>query len=368
MSPRPEPGRVHPAIERLAAYAWRLIVITAVVVGILWLLGQLWVVVLALVIGVYIARGLDAPASRLRERDLPHALVALICLVLLFGTIGLVGWLIAPGLAEEFDSLGPTISDAVDDVEEWLVEDAPIDISRQQLADVREQAGESISRSLRTSSDSIVSGALVALEAVVGILLAVIAAFFLLKDGPRFQQWVLRRVPVERRDLVTRLAARSWATLGGYLRGAAILGLVEGVIIAIALALVGAQLAVPVAVLTFAAAFVPIVGAIAAGIVAVLVALATAGFGAAVVVAIVAVVVQQLDNDLLAPVVYGRTLQLHPLMILFAVVIGGALFGVGGTILAVPVTAVLGNVATELGVAAPVDPDEEDVLRPDAQE
>jgi predicted PurR-regulated permease PerM len=64
-------------------------------------------------------------------------------------------------------------------------------------------------------------------------------------------------------------------------------------------------------------------------------------------VAAVAVGVQQLDNDLLAPVVYGRSLQLHPLVVLFAVVAGGALFGFAGTVLAVPVTAAAVNVGSE---------------------
>src|SRR3546814_16978490 len=105
------------------------------------------------------------------------------------------------------------------------------------------------------------------------------------------------------------------------------------------LALVGAELAWPVALLTFVAAFVPIVGAVLAGVVAILVALATAELGGAIVVAIVALVVQQPDNDLLAPVVSGRALQMHPLIILFAVVSGGALFGMARPVLAVPVPA-----------------------------
>ena len=119
--------------------------------------------------------------------------------------------------------------------------------------------------------------------------------------------------------------------------------------------MVGAPLVVPVAVLTFAAAFVPFVGAIVAGVVAVLVALATVGVGGAVAVALVALVVQQLDSDLLAPVVYGRALQLHPVVILFVITAGGALVGFAGTVLAVPVTAVVVNVAAEAGIGRPVD-------------
>jgi predicted PurR-regulated permease PerM len=77
------------------------------------------------------------------------------------------------------------------------------------------------------------------------------------------------------------------------------------------------------------------------------VALATGGTTAALIVLVVVIVVQQLDNDLLAPVVYGRSLELHPVIVLLAVAGGGALFGLPGTLLAVPVTAVGQNVLAE---------------------
>ncbi len=322
--------------------------IAAVVVGSLWLLRKLWVVSLAVVLALFIARALDAPARWLRARLGRPALVAALGLMIFLAVVAAAGWLVIPAVADEFESLGPTLSEAVDDVEQWLVDDAPFDLDRRELEELRTQVGDAFLSSLRSRSDSLASGALAVFEGVIGLLLAVIATFFFLKDGPRVQEGVLRRLPIGRRELTRKLASRAWETIGGYLRGAAMLGAVESVAIGITLALVGADLVIPVVVLTFAAAFVPMVGAIVAGIVAVLVALSTSGLGAAVVVGIVALVVQQFDNDLLAPLVYGRTLQLHPLVVLFAVVGGGALFGVAGTVLAVPVTAVLVNVTTEL--------------------
>lgn len=110
----------------------------------------------------------------------------------------------------------------------------------------------------------------------------------------------------------------------------------------------GARLVAPVMLVTFIAAFVPIVGAVVAGLVAVLVALVTAGSTQALIVAAVALLVQQLDNDILAPVVYGRALRLHPLVVLLGIGAGGSLFGLVGTFLAVPVIAVVVNVLAEL--------------------
>ncbi len=179
---------------------------------------------------------------------------------------------------------------------------------------------------------------------LIGAVLGLIITFFAIKDGDRFLIWARGLLPPRRRELADVLARQAWTTLGGYLRGAALLGVVEGAVIGLALTLVGAKLALPVAVLTFMAAFVPLVGAVVAGAVAVLVALATAGLDGALILLVVAVLVQQFDNDLLAPLVYGRALNLHPVVVLLAITTGGALFGLLGSFLAVPFTAVVVNV------------------------
>ena len=158
---------------------------------------------------------------------------------------------------------------------------------------------------------------------------------------------MLTFVPEERRPLARRLAARAWRTLGGYLRGSATLGVIEGIIIGTTVWIVGGALAVPVAVITFFAAFLPFAGAVLAGAVAVLVTLVTAGVTPAIIVLVVAVLVQQFDNDLLAPVVFGKNLELHPLVVLAVIVAGSTLFGAFGAVLAVPVTAVGLNVMAE---------------------
>lgn len=342
---------VHPVVDLMAAYAWRIIVIAALGVALLWLIGQLWVVLLALIVGVFMARILMAPSNWLRRAGAKPAVAALGAMAGFAVVVGSVGALIVPAVVDEFSDLGPTISEAADDIERWLVEDSPFDINQGDLDRFREDAGEAVSRALRSSSGKVVDGLLAAVEVLTGLLLAVVTTFFMLKDGDRFTNWLLTAFPEGRRPLVDRIGTRAWKTLGGYLKGGAILGLVEAFIIGITLVVMGANLVLPVMVLTFSAAFIPFAGAILAGVVAVMVALATAGPGAAVVVGIVAVVVQQLDNDLLAPLIYGKALELHPLAILFGIAAGSALFGAVGAVLAVPVTAVALNMLNEARTA-----------------
>ena len=341
-------AHVHPGLDRVAAYSWRLLVVAAALVAVLWLLGRLAIVLIPLVITLFLSRILAGPVSWLRRRGWPAALAAA-ATVVSFLTL-LVGgfFLIGASVADELDDLGPTLSQAIDDMQRWLVEDSPFDVEQADIDRFRENIGEAVRTSLESSGGAVVSRAIVVVEGVVGVFLGLIITFFALKDGDRFLAWARRLFPPERREQAGVAAGQAWTTLGGYLRGAALLGVVEGAAIGLTLTLVGAKLALPVAMLTFMAAFVPFVGAIVAGGIAVLVALGTEGVDAALIVLVVAIALQQLDNDLLAPVVYGRALNLHPVVVLLGITAGGALFGLAGSFLAVPFTAVVVNVVTAL--------------------
>ena len=303
---RPRPGSrpaVHPLLERLAAYSWRLLVVGAALVALLTLLGRLRLVLIPLVVMLFLARILAPPVSWLRARGWRPGLAAAAVVVGFLAALTAGMGLIGAAVADEMDELGPTLGEAVDDVERWVVEDSPFDVDQADVDEFRQQLGDAVRTSAESSSGAVVSGAILVVEALVGVVLGLIITFFALKDGDRFLAWARGVVPADRRELASVMAGQAWKTLGGYLRGAALLGVVEGVAIAVALAVVGAKLALPVALLTFLAAFVPFVGAIVAGAVAVLVALGTAGIDAALIVLAVAVALQQLDNDLLAPIV-----------------------------------------------------------------
>lgn len=335
------------ALERAATFAGRLLLVGAAVVATLWAVGKLWLVLLPLGIAVLVARALDRPNRWLRRRGLPRLLAALVSFVgflaVVAGTILILGLVVA----DEFRDLGPTLDEALGDVENWLVNDSPFDIDEQRLRTLKSDLGNAISGALG-GSDQVLSGAMLAAELLLSVFVGLIVAFYAVKDGDRFVAWVLRCLSPERAQRADRAGQRAWQTLGGFLRGAATLGVVEGTIVGITVALAGGGLAIPLAVITLIAAFVPFLGAIVAGVLAVLVTLATAGPGAALIVAIVVVILQQLDNELLAPVLYGRAVELHPVVILIGILTGGAVFGIPGSVFAVPATAIVVAVVGEL--------------------
>ncbi len=339
LPPTPKHDRIHPLVRTLAAYSWRLLVIAAAVVGVLWLAGQLLIVVIPVVVALFLTRALLRPTEWMRSHGVPAALAPALTMVVFLAVMAALVVGVGASIASEFDQLGTTVSQGIDDVEAWLVDDSPFDISRSQVADFRAEATDRLSN-IVVSGGAVQTTAVLGAEVVAGILLALIVTFFLLKDHDTIVEASLTLVREERRGEFRGLGQRAWSTLGGYLRGVVLLGVVEAIIIAGAVWIVGGSLVAAVAVITMLGAFVPIVGAVVAGLVAVLATLVTAGPTAAIIVAVVAVIVQQLDNDLLAPVIYGKSLQLHPLVILLGIASGSALFGIVGAVLAVPAISV----------------------------
>ena len=194
-----------------------------------------------------------------------------------------------------------------------------------------------------------------------GLILCLFLTFFFVKDSERFTRWILDFAGARRADHLREIGRRSATAVSGYLRGQASVGLVDAVFIGIGLLIVGVPLVVPLAFLTFVAAFLPLVGAFVAGALAALVALVTKGFTAALIVIGITVLVQQLEGHLLAPLLLGRAVSLHPVVIILALATGAILGGIIGAFLAVPIAAVVTAVGTYLRgepVGEPAEPGE----------
>ncbi|MDQ2678690.1 MAG: AI-2E family transporter [Actinomycetota bacterium] len=339
---------IHPTVVRLADYSWRFLVIGAALAVLLWGIGQLSVVALPIAIALLLTRALQPVAAWLHARGLPAALAALAVVLGFLLIVAGATWFIVPSVAGQFDDVRETVTQGIDDLQDWLVEDAPFDLTQDDIDDAREWLVDRGGDLLRSSSSALTSGAFLLASIAAGAVLSLLLSFFMLKDGTKALSWGRSLLPAGRRGVADRLCRRIWQTLGGYLLGSTALGTVEAIAIGVTVWAVGGTLVAPIMILTFAAAFVPLVGAIAAGAVAVLVTLVTAGPTQALIVLIVAFVVQQFDGDLLAPLVYGRALEIHPAVILVVIAAGGSLFGFVGVLLAVPVTAVVINCAAEL--------------------
>jgi predicted PurR-regulated permease PerM len=338
----PSPRRdehVPPKVAAAAAWSWRLVAVAAAVAVLAWLLIQLRLVVLPVVGALLLATVLAPVVDRLHAHGWPRALATWTTLggfvALVAGVVALIG----AQVANEFSALGDDLARSVDDIETWA-RGEPLNLSQDQIDRIGRQARDAFGGEHGALAGRLVEGARLVVEAVAGALLALVVAFFVLKDGDRIGVALVRLAPVRHRAQVRAAGAASRRALGAYLRGVAVTGIVDSVLIGVGLVAVGVPLVVPLMILTFAGAFLPLVGAFAAGVVAVLVALASGGVTDALMVAAIVVVVQQIEGDLLAPLVVGRSVRLHPLVVVLALTTGAVVAGIAGAVLAVPVVAV----------------------------
>lgn len=322
-------------LVRAGVFAWSIVGLCAVLVLFVMTLGMFQLVVVPLVIALFPAALLSPISGWLKERGWPPILAAatvvLSFLVLLVGVLGLLGWLIAG----EFGDVLETVEIAYEDVRTWVSDrfgwDLPV---IEELIDNVQNWASGLDAGSTASSVAFTT-----VEVLSGILLGLIALFFYLKDGDRMVGVALQVTPERLRDDVAEVFRRVWATLGGYFRGQLIVAAVDAVFIGLGLFVLGVPLALPLAVLVFFGGLFPIVGAFTAGAVAVLVALADGGLGLALAVLVLNIVVQQLEGNLLEPLIVGRATQLHPLLILVSLTAGAVTLGILGAFLAVPVTA-----------------------------
>ena len=328
--------------------AWRLLGIGLLLVGAFLLFMRLRVVMLPLFVGGLLATLVAPFADWQRRRGMPAGLAALVAV---FGVVVAVLALTVGSVSlavSDTDEISESVSESADQLADWLV-DGPADLDRKDVEQARDDLGDEAGDVARrwARGGGLAKSTTTALEVLAGSVLAVLVGFFLVKDQRRLGASALGLWPEARRERVRATSRAGVEGLRGYLKGCLLLGLVEGTIIGGAVALLASpSMGAPIAVLTLIAAFVPIVGAIVAGVLAVLVTLAEGGLVAAAAVAVVALVVQQLDNDVLAPVILGRTTQLHPLVVLVAVTAGGALAGLAGAFVAVPLTAAVTAMVT----------------------
>jgi predicted PurR-regulated permease PerM len=350
---RPEPPverrrpDVPPALAWLAAWSWRLLVVGAAAGLVLYLLVLLRVVVLPVILALFLATLLVPLVKRLEAHRWPHlgAVLAVFAGAVLAIAAIIAGFV--PLIGNELGTLGDRVDQGIREVNEFVAS-RPFGLTEEDLNRYLDQATQQLRENSSGITRGAVRGATLLGEIVTGLILTLFLTFFFVKDSERFTRWILDFVGGSRAGHLREVGRRSATALSGYLRGQATVGLIDGVFIGIGLAIVGVPLVVPLAFLTFIAAFLPLVGAFVAGALAALVALVTKGFTAALIVVGITVLVQQVEGHVLAPLLLGRAVALHPVVIILALAAGGILGGIIGAFLAVPIAAVVTAVGTYL--------------------
>jgi predicted PurR-regulated permease PerM len=341
----PEDG-VPNGLRTAAAWSWRLIVVIAGFYVLLYAAAYVAVVIIPVIVALLLAALLQPGAGWLVRRGWPRSLAAFTMLIVGIGVVAGIITLVVQQIASGFTDLAEQVSEGIGQVQTFVVRTFPI--TRGQLEDAVTQLQET----LVDNQDTIASGALTTAatvgEVFTGIVLALFTLFFFLKDGRSIWLWIVGLFPRDSRPYIDEAARRSWRTLIAYVRATAAVALVDAVGIGVGLAVLGVPFVIPLSALVFLGAFIPIIGSFLAGTVAVLVALVSEGPITALIAFAVVVAVMQLEGHVLAPLLLGRAVHVHPLAVVLAIAAGLLIAGIFGALIAVPTVACVNVAGTYL--------------------
>ncbi|UQV54418.1 AI-2E family transporter [Corynebacterium pseudodiphtheriticum] len=324
--------------KTMAAWAWRMIISIAALALALVIVYFAWRAILPAILAVLVTSLLAPVAKLLKAVKFPPALAALTTLL---GSIGAVVGI--------FAAMGPTIrsqgSALVNEAENGarellsMTDRLPFEVDVSKVSEFSDSIVKFLRNQSGTIASSLVSGVSVASTLVITIVIMFVLTFFFLKDGSKFLPWLRQYTGHDIGWHATELLTRVWNTLAGFLRTQAVVSFVDAIFIGLGLWILNVPLAFVLATITFFAGFIPIIGAITAGTLAVIIALVSNGLTNALLVLGLIILVQQLESNILQPVLQSRSMGLHAAIVLLSITLGSALAGIIGAFLAVPIAA-----------------------------
>lgn len=323
-----------------AGWSWRALLLVVVVALAFWATSQVQLLFIAVFLALVFTAVLR-PLVDLYGRIMPRGLaVGLALLTAVLFVAGLLTYVIS-SVAGQWSSLQDQFSTGIQQIFEFI-EDGPLPFTftYDDFSEWLGKAGEWLQDHAGTIAGAAASRAGSVFEIFTAIALALFCTIFFLARGQSMWSWFLAQLPATSRETWDKAASAGWFTFSGYTRGTVMIALADGILAAILLLILGVPLAAPLAVLVFIGAFIPLIGAPAAMVIAMVVALAADGVVTAAIVGIGIALIGQFEGHVLQPLVMGKQVSLHPVVIALVVTGGTLIAGILGAVIAVPLIAV----------------------------
>ena len=319
-------------LDRLAQWSWRLLVAVGFIGLAVAILSQFPVVIGPIVVAVTLAATFLPAVAALEQRGWTRGRASFVVSVLVWVIVAVVTSL-------SLTALGGSLQDAVQGAMTGgsvADESLPEGVSGA-VGQLSQLVGSGILEFVTSIASSIAS-------ALVFLIITALLAYFMLRDGDRGWAWITSHLDGWRRTQVTIAGDRAVTMLGGYMIATGVLGLFNAVTGFIVMTLLGLPLALPVAILSFFGGFIPYIGQFVTSLIGFLIAVAFGTTQDVIVMGIWTAVFNVVQGSVIAPLVYGRAVSLHPAIVLIVIPAGGALAGILGMFLAVPLVGIVGAV------------------------
>ena len=273
----------------------------------------------------------------LEARGLKPTLGAGLVVLGLLALMSLVVIATVRGVIQQTDEIGGSVDVAIEKAVDEL------DVDEEALADARTAAEETSPAVAEGFVTKIVSGVDALIGLASGLILGALIMYYLLKDGTSLRRAVVAQIAPSVRDEVDSFISDACQILRSYGRGRTAMSAIVAVVVGIASFLMGLPLVLTIVVVNFIGGYIPYIGAFLGGGLAVIVAYGEGGLGLAALMLLVVLAANLLLENFVEPRVMGRTLDIHPLLVIIVTALGGFLFGIVGLLLAVPFTVIAGN-------------------------
>jgi predicted PurR-regulated permease PerM len=326
-----------------------LVIGLTVLVGLALLLVYLaWNVLSWIIVAIFLAVALNPAVEALERRGMGRPLAASLVFAVALLVLTGIGFLVIPPLVAQVTDFVDAVPDFVDDLTAgrgplgWLQDEYQI-VDR-----IREAIERQGAAGVLGLSEPFLDVVRSVVTAVVGVITIIFLTFFMLLEGPRTIDGLLRLVPESARPRYERVGRDIYRSISGYVSGNLLISLVAGTLATIVLFAVGSEFAIALGLLVAILDLIPLAGATVAAIVVSTVVLIETDWLRCLIVIVFFIAYQQFENHVLQPLVYGRTVQLSPLAVLCAVLVGAQLAGILGALLAIPVAGSLLAIAREI--------------------
>lgn len=280
--------------------------------------------------GITVAEAFVPLVTRL-ERRMPRTIAVLLIYLGVLAVLGGLGWIVVPRAATEAQSFAADVPALIESLQDEVDAWDPFGEGR---------VMEMIQTRLGESAGSFADLPLAIVNSGFELFLIVAISIYWLIGAPELLRFVLSLVPNERRHHVECVLSEMGQSMGGYVRGTAIISLIVGTLAYAGLAIIGVQFALVLAIIAGLLEIVPVIGPIIAGVPMVAVAL-TQSFTTALIVLGFWIVMQQLENYLIAPNIVKRQTDIPELVVIIAIFAGGTVGGILGALVAIPVSGAL---------------------------